>query len=184
MEILVDADDGNGSKTAELFERVKNSKITYEYQSYPQSLKVKMVNLHLSSCYSCKGFAVWVRGRLVFPVSIEENLDLRQEDFEEAATILNKSPRGAAALVHLCVQKLMPLLNQDSKKFDENISSLISRGLEVEIQQAMDVLQIIRKNPIQPNGIDMKGDQETEARLFKLLKVIMERRALKTPENN
>jgi hypothetical protein len=63
-------------------------------------------------------------------------------------------------------------------------ASLVGRGLEVEIQQAMDLIQVIRKNPLQQNRIDLKGDKETEAKLLQLLNVIMERRALKTPPDN
>jgi hypothetical protein len=33
---------------------------------------------------------------------------LVEEDFEEAAAILNKFPRGATALIHVCIEKLMP----------------------------------------------------------------------------
>jgi hypothetical protein len=64
------------------------------------------------------------------------------EDFEEAAAILNKFPRGAAALTRVCIQHMMPLLKENAKNLDENISSLVRKGLEVEIQQAMDVLQV------------------------------------------
>jgi len=40
----------------------------------------------------------------------------------------------------------MPLLKENAKNLDENISSLVRKGLEVEIQLAMDVLQVVRKN--------------------------------------
>jgi hypothetical protein len=52
----------------ELIERLKDNVLTYEYQESPRTLKVKLVNLHVSRCYSCKGFAIWVRDRLVFPI--------------------------------------------------------------------------------------------------------------------
>jgi hypothetical protein len=73
----------------------------------------------------CKGFAVWVRDGLVFPIKgeeeqhiIEANFEVAvedvqeaedveevSEDFEEAATLLNKFPRGAAALRGIRIQK-------------------------------------------------------------------------------
>jgi hypothetical protein len=68
--------------------------------------------------------------------------EMISEDFEEAAAILNKFPRGAAALTRVCIQHMMPLLKENAKNLDENISSLVRKGLEVEIQQAMDVLQV------------------------------------------
>jgi hypothetical protein len=37
---------------------------------------------------------------------------------------------------------MMPLVKANAKNPDENFSSLVRKGLEVEIQQAMDVLQV------------------------------------------
>ena len=76
-----------------------------------------------------------------------EDFDEFSEDFEEAAAVLNKSPRAAAALIRICIQNMMPLLKETGKSLDENISSLVRKGLEAEIQQAMDVLQVISEKP-------------------------------------
>jgi hypothetical protein len=61
-----------------------------------------MQNFAFSHCTSCDGFAVWVDGRLVYPERLtayvpheEMPLPIRT-DFEEAATIFDTSPRGAA----------------------------------------------------------------------------------------
>jgi hypothetical protein len=152
-----------GNESDQLVQRLKDNVLAYEYQEHPRNLKVKLLNLHVSRCYICKGFTVWVRDRLVFTIKGNEPLDIieadfRQveedvqahgedeevsEDFEEAAAILNKFPRGAAALTRVCIQNMMPLLKQTGKNLDENISSLVRKGLEVEIQQAMDVLQVV-----------------------------------------
>jgi hypothetical protein len=103
------------------------------------------------------------------------------EDFEEAAAILNKFPRGAAALTRVCIQNMMPLLEQTGKNLDENISSLVRKGLEVEIQQAMDVLQVVRKSPLQTTDFDLKEENETAKQFFNSLERILERRMLKKP---
>jgi hypothetical protein len=93
MSLVEHLDDEEDRKRGEQFiERLKNNEATYQYQKYSQNLKVKMVNLHLSTCYSCKEFAVWVRDRLVFPARVEEIPTLRKEDFEEAAVFLNSHP--------------------------------------------------------------------------------------------
>src|SRR6516164_2984812 len=114
-------------------ERLKRNEVTYVYQKHSQSLKVKMANLHLSSCHSCNGFAPWVGERLAFPINVDKTPALAEEDFEEAAAILTKSPRGATALMRVCIQKLMPLLKQDGKNLDDWMSSLVRKGLEVDI---------------------------------------------------
>src|SRR6202045_4757436 len=99
----------------QFLQHLKDNVLAYEYQEHPRNLKVKLLNLHVSRCYNCKGFTVWVRDRLVFPVrgdepaeivvegefeEVEEHVEEDgedeevSEDFEEAAAILNKFPRG------------------------------------------------------------------------------------------
>jgi hypothetical protein len=47
-------------------------------------LKVKLANLHVSHCHDCSGFAIWVGGRLLFPIDVEKmSAPLAEEDFEE-----------------------------------------------------------------------------------------------------
>src|SRR6516225_3593744 len=160
-------------------ERLKRNEVTHVYQKHSQSLKVKMANLHLSGCHSCSGFALWVGDRLVFPINVDKTPALVEEDFEEAAAILNKSPRGATALMRVCVQKLMPLLKLDGKNLDDSMSSLVRKGLEVEIQQAMEVLQVLGNDPGQPTSLDTQEDKEMALRFVDSLKAILERRVLK-----
>jgi hypothetical protein len=206
-----------GSESDQFVQRLKDNVLAYEYQEHPRNLKVKLLNLHVSRCYNCKGFTVWVRDRLVFPIKGNEPLDIieadfRQveedvqelednvpesdehvqasveeveeasEDFEEAAAILNKSPRGAAALIRICIQNMMPLMKETGKNLDENISSLVRKGLEVEIQQAMDVLQVIRRNPGQESDVDLRDETAIATRMLESLKEILERRMLKNRE--
>jgi hypothetical protein len=164
------------------FARLKDNVVTYEYEKHPRSLKVRLVNLHVSRCSNCKGFAIWVRDRLVFPIEVgeaphtieadfeevgedvqepAESVEEVLEDFEEAAAILNKFPRGAAALTRICIQRMMPLVKGNAKNPDENFSSLVRKGLEVEIQQAMDVLQVVGKSPLQLSEVDLEEENET-----------------------
>jgi len=79
---------------------------------------------------------------------------------------------------------MMPLLKNTGKNLDENISSLVGKGLEVEIRQAMDVLQVIRKNPVQENHIDLRAETAMATRMFESLKEILERRMLKNSDEN
>ena len=160
-------------------ERLRKNEVTYVYQKHPQPMKAKMANLHLSGCHSCNGFALWVGGRLVFPYNVEKTPDLIEEDLEEAAAILNKSPRGATALMRVCIQKLVPLLKQDGKYLNDYISSLVRKALEVEIQQSMEVLQVLRNDPGQPTNLETQEDKEMALRFVDSLKAILERRMLK-----
>jgi hypothetical protein len=179
--------EGEGGDVEEIdhfVERLKKNDLTYQYQKYSQSLKVKVANLHISNCHNCSGFALWVSGRLVFPINVEKTPELVEEDFEEAAAILNKSPRGATALMRLCIQKLMPLLRQDGNGLNDYISSLVRKGAEVEIQQTMEVLRVLRDEPGQPTSLETQEDKEMALRFVDSLKAILERRMLKKSDES
>jgi hypothetical protein len=74
---------------------------------------------------------------------------------------------------------MMPLVKRNAKNLDENFSSLVRKGLEVEIQQTMDVLQVVRKSPLQPSEVNLEEENETTKNFLNSLRNILERRMLK-----
>lgn len=137
-------------------------------------------NLFLSQCYNCKKVAVWVHRNLVFPpqrLGPEPNPDLPDEivrDFDEARTILNYSPRGAAALLRLSVQKLCAFLGEKGKNIDDDIASLVAKGLNPLVQKSLDVVRVVGNEAVHPGVIDLRDDQDTALRLLGLVNIIAE----------
>jgi hypothetical protein len=139
------------------------------------SSKNELANVHLSECYSCNGLTIWHHDSIIYPprrYEIEPNPDLCEgirEDFNEARTILDLSPRGAAALLRLCVQKLCIQLGKPGKNIDNDIASLVRDGLSIRVQQALDVVRVIGNEAVHPGRIDLKDDHNTAAALFDLV---------------
>lgn len=137
-------------------------------------------NLFLSQCYNCKKVAVWVCQRLVFPpqrLGQGPNADLPDEivqDFEEARSILNFSTRGAAALLRLSIQKLCAFLGEKGKNIDDDIASLVAKGLNPLVQKSLDVVRVIGNEAVHPGVIDLKDDRDTAIRLLGLVNIIAE----------
>jgi hypothetical protein len=171
-----EAQRDNIKEIEQFIERLKKTQLTYEYQKHPHPLKVKMANLHISNCHNCNGFSLWVSGLLVYPTKLDKTPELVDEDVEEAAVVLNKSPRGATALMRVCIQKLVPLLEENGKELNQRVSSLVRKGLEMEIQQAMDVLEVLRSDSAQLNPLESQADRETALRFLDSLKEVLERR--------
>jgi len=140
---------------------------------------VDVDNLHLSRCHECKKIAVWVRDRLLFPstkTGAQPNPDLPVDiirDFEEAREIVTASPRGAAALLRLCIQKLCIHLGEKGKTIDDNIASMVKKGLDPLIQQSLDIVRVIGNEAVHPGVLDLKDDRDTAVRLFDLVNAIV-----------
>jgi len=139
----------------------------------------QLVNLFASLCDSCDGWAFWFKDRIVYPlvnseiVAHEDMPANLKADFSEAASIVDLSPRGAAALLRLCLQKLMPHIGGTGDNINEDIKVLVKGGLDVRVQKALDVLRVIGNHAVHPGKIDLKDDKATALRLFEILNVII-----------
>lgn len=131
-------------------------------------------------CSHCKKYSIWHDGKMIFPefAGIEPpNSDLDpsiEDDYLEAASILQKSPRGAAALLRLAIQKLMIQLGEKGENLNTDIANLVKRGLPTKVQQSLDALRVIGNEAVHPGELDLKDDQETAEQLFKLVNFIAE----------
>jgi hypothetical protein len=168
-------------------ERLKKHDVTYDIHQYNQGSDWNLHNAHASLCHSCEGWALWVKDSIVYPTANSEILphedipDNIKNDFDEAAKIVDISPRSAAALLRLCIQKLMPLLGEKSDNLNAAIGSLVKKGLEPQVQQALDVVRVIGNNAVHPGQIDLRDDKATATRLFEIFNLIVER-TITTPK--
>lgn len=139
-------------------------------------------DLKISICTHCNQKALWLNEVLLVPdntIAPMPHPDLPeeiQEDYNEARSISNRSPRGSAALLRLCLQKLMKELGESGKNIDNDISSLIKKGLPAEVAQALDVIRVIGNEAVHPGELDIKDDHATVLQLFELINFIVEDR--------
>ncbi|WP_291206905.1 DUF4145 domain-containing protein [Hyphomonas sp.] len=137
-------------------------------------------NFNVSECFNCHQISLWLYNKLLWPQHGEAPLpssDLPENikrDYDEASVILNASPRGAAALLRLCVQKLCKELGEKGKNIDEDIAALVKKGLDIRVQRALDVVRVVGNNAVHPGQIDLSDDRATAEELFKLVNLIVE----------
>ena len=135
----------------------------------------------ISICEHCGDMSVWNGKSMIFPknISVEQpNQDLSAEiqaDYLEAANVLNDSPRSAAAILRLALQKLCMQLDEKGKDINDDIASLVKKGLNPAIQQSLDALRITGNNAVHPGELDLKEDVPRVVKLFSLLNFIAEK---------
>lgn len=140
--------------------------------------KEKIINY--AKCQHCYKYSLWYNSKMIYPESIlvaEPNEDMPEdikEDYLEAASILQKSPRASAALLRLSIQKLCESLGKTGK-IDSMIKDLVQDGLPKQVQQALDVVRVIGNEGVHPGQMDLKDDHETVLELFKLVNFICEK---------
>ncbi len=174
-------DSGERKELAQLFQRLK-TQLPFMQPEKDTLYGDKIVfNCFISQCFNCNDIAFWIGKRLVYPVTGEApppNPDLPEDirrDYLEASSILDLSPRGAAALIRLSIQKLCKYLEQPGENINADIKALVAAGLDVRIQRALDAVRVIGNSAVHPGSMDLRDDKATAESLFRLLNLIAEK---------
>lgn len=136
--------------------------------------------LYYCKCAHCYKYTLWFKQKMILPPVGQvamANPDLPADvknDYEEARTILNQSPRGATALLRLAIQKLCIYLGEKGKNVNEDIGNLVKKGLPIKVQQSLDIVRVIGNNAVHPGQIDLTDDIDTASKLFILINIICE----------
>jgi hypothetical protein len=135
----------------------------------------------MSLCEACGRESIFVGAQIVLPGESDAPIpaaDLPAElvdDYQEARAILPRSPRGAAALLRLVIQKLLPHLGATKKSIDAAIGELVASGtIKTPIQKALDTVRVIGNESVHPGEMNLKDDRETALGLFRITNLIVE----------
>jgi len=140
----------------------------------------KIEDLNIAFCTHCGKYSLWHQKRMIYPSCATAplpNPDLPDEikaDYEEARSIVSLSPRGAAALLRLAIQKLCKHLGEKGENINTDIANLVKKGLPAKVQKALDIVRVVGNNAVHPGQIDLKDNVEIAEKLFDLVNLIAE----------
>ncbi len=135
-----------------------------------------------ANCSRCKLDSVWCQGVLVYPLVLQTpppNSDMPEaikRMYLEAEEVFNRSPRAAAALLRLCVQMICIELGERGERINDDIKSLVAKGLPVPIQRALDTVRIVGNDAVHPGQIDLDDNRELALSMFALVNMIVANR--------
>jgi len=128
------------------------------------------------------GHIVPSRGTMLFPdtgIAPLPELDMPDDvkvDYEEAARISAKSPRGAAALLRLGLQKLCKHLGKNGENINSDIRSLSEDNvLPPMVIKVADTVRITGNNAVHPGEMSEEDFDHVASKLFDLLNFIVKK---------
>jgi hypothetical protein len=164
-------------------------------------------NCWSANCNGCGEDSVWwclslseYKGVMIHPdVGLAEapESDMPEDvklDYKEASSIANKSPRGAAALLRLGLQKLLKHLGEKGRDINTDIRSLAAKNiLPHSVIKVADTIRLTGNNAVHPGEMSEEDIDHVALKMFTLInfivkKAISEPKELeslygKTPEN-
>lgn len=132
----------------------------------------------VSYCERCGQNTIWFGEKIVFPnnsLAEPPNPDMPLDiitDYNEATDVFNQSPRSAAALLRLAIQKLCVHLGESGKNINDDIKNLVKKGLPPKVQEALDSVRVIGNEAVHPGELNLNDNREIAAQLFKLVNFI------------
>lgn len=134
------------------------------------------------------GYPVPSKGVMLFPDSgiaplpePDMPLDVKR-DYEEAARISSKSPRGSAALLRLSLQKLCKHLGKEGKNINSDIRDLAKENiLPPMVIKVADTVRIAGNNAVHPGEMSEEDFDHVSSKLFDLLNFIV-RKSITEPK--
>lgn len=136
--------------------------------------------LAVSTCSACHKEHFWIQDQMVFPrisnapLPNEDMPENVKEIYNEAREVFSVSPKAAAALLRLSLQYLCIYLGGDGGNINNDIKKLVSNGLPVKIQRALDIVRVAGNNAVHPGVLDLQDNKTSASFLFDILNIIVD----------
>ncbi|MFL2659591.1 MAG: DUF4145 domain-containing protein [Alphaproteobacteria bacterium] len=138
--------------------------------------------LTAQKCHVCDNTILW-HGEIMLlpdnsstaPPATSDMPDDVKKFYNEARSIVNKSPAGACALLRLSLQHLLPHIGGKGKTINDGIKDLVKKGLNDDtIQESLDYCRIIGNEAVHPGQIDFQDKPDIAYQIFDCLNFIVE----------
>lgn len=136
-------------------------------------------HIRVGTCAHCYKNTLWIIDRMYYPdngnapTANEDMPENVKQIYLEAASIYQKSPRGAAALLRLGIQILCKELGESGTNINSDIKHLVAKGLPIIVQQSLDIVRVTGNEAVHPGQIDT-DDPKVVGSLFELTNIVVQ----------
>ena len=139
--------------------------------------------LTAQKCHACDCSILW-HGEIMLlpdnsstaPPATSDMPDDVKKFYNEARSIVNKSPAGACALLRLSLQHLLPYIGGKGKNINDDIKYLVKNVLNKKIQKCLDYCRIIGNEAVHQGLIDFQDKPDIAYKIYKCLILIVEKK--------
>jgi hypothetical protein len=133
-----------------------------------------------STCYHCQEACFWYDETMLYPATVNVPMpspdlpDDLKPDYLEARQIVNASPRGAAALLRLVLQKLLIHLGEPGENINRDIGELARKEkISARTKKMLDSIRIVGNESVHPGEINLNEEPGMANALFYLINLIV-----------
>lgn len=139
-------------------------------------------NLLQASCTACREKSYWFGDRMIYPparTGPEAHSDMPAEVLElyrEAQAVASVSPRAAAVLLRVALERLMAGVGHEERSLNAAIRAYVAEGgVPTELQQAMDTVRVTGNDAAHPGSLRLDDTPGGVAALFEIVNELVDR---------
>lgn len=136
--------------------------------------------LTLTSCQACFKYHIWLDDKMLYP-SIS-SAPMPSDDmptdikllYMEARDVRSLSPKSSAALLRLALQQLCIHLGEKGDNINDDIKSLVQKGLDAKLVKVLDILRITGNNAVHPGELNLDETPDIVDQMFAFMNFIVQ----------
>jgi hypothetical protein len=100
---------------------------------------------------------------------------MKRNDEDGSQTALEASPRGAAALLRLAIEKVCEELGESGESPKDDLASFVQEDVDARVQKVLEAMRIIETNAVPPAQIGVGDNRAIGETLSGLVNLICEK---------
>lgn len=190
---LLSEPENFNKKFSDLIQNLTTQNInTYRYHAYFSERLIDwdfdlsrclVRNAQIATCNHCENISLWIKQKMIFPNMITVPLAHQdmptnvKELYDEARLVSGLSPRSAATLLRVSLERLTEYLGEITGNLNARISRLNAKGLPETVIKGLDIVRIHGNDGAHSNQMDMDEQDTPEIvnQLFWIVNYIVEK---------